>query len=247
MNWYSLVFTDYNNLQIVVNAPDELAAKLVAIQKVNDANMELSLKNNCNERKFTQQDISNISCKLIENPYQKLEKQEDYIPFGDKWVKEIRKWSKNAIIDFLRNNLIEFKAQKEKWSSPSTELPRARITLNEDDFRKLVSGQIIEKIEIKILLQDIGFYKMQEIITLQALENLKPTKFYKEIKHTKKYGVYHWDTFDNATLLLFESDDMEECRLWTINYYGDRLDKAGADYVDLVDDKRNIVKQSRVK
>jgi hypothetical protein len=63
---------------------------------------------------------------------------------------------------------------------------------------------------------------------------------------TKKFAVYHWDTFDNETFLKHEADTLEECEDWVIKHYGERLRESGADRVDIVDDKGDIVKQFNV-
>lgn len=39
-----------------------------------------------------------------------------------------------------------------------------RILLNEDDFKALTGGQIIEKNGVRIALSDIGFSEMMDII-----------------------------------------------------------------------------------
>jgi hypothetical protein len=32
------------------------------------------------------------------------------------------------------------------------------------------------------------------------------------ISHTKKFGIYHWDTFDNETLLIDEADTLAQAQ-----------------------------------
>jgi hypothetical protein len=59
-------------------------------------------------------------------------------------------------------------------------------------------------------------------------------------KHTKKFGVYHWDTFDNETFLKHQADTIQECKVWIVEHYGDRLHERGADRVEIVDDKGDI-------
>ena len=39
-----------------------------------------------------------------------------------------------------------------------------RILLNYEDFEKLTKGEVIKKEDVEIALEDIGFYKMSEII-----------------------------------------------------------------------------------
>jgi len=42
-----------------------------------------------------------------------------------------------------------------------------RISLSEDDFKTLVSGGIVEQNGVKIILRDIGYIRMSEIIDSQ--------------------------------------------------------------------------------
>lgn len=67
------------------------------------------------------------------------------------------------------------------------------------------------------------------------------------IQHTKKYGIYHWDTFDNATSLIGQKDTIKEVRDFVEKEYGDRLSPHGADRVDVVDLNGNVVEIFRVR
>ena len=61
------------------------------------------------------------------------------------------------------------------------------------------------------------------------------------ITHTKEYGVYHWDTFDNETILLNEFDTIEEAEEYIKKKYEGRLNPVqGADKVEIVDQKGKI-------
>ena len=42
------------------------------------------------------------------------------------------------------------------------------------------------------------------------------------IQHKKKYGVYHWDTFDNETILLYQSVSLDKCVEFVDKKYADR-------------------------
>lgn len=66
------------------------------------------------------------------------------------------------------------------------------------------------------------------------------------IKHTKEFGVYHWDTFDNETFLQHESDSYDECVGWIADHYKDRIGNNGADRVEIVDKKGNVVRYFNV-
>ena len=55
-------------------------------------------------------------------------------------------------------------------------------------------------------------------------------------KNKNSYKVYHWDTFDNETLLLFETDSIEKAENYIKNRYNDRLSSNGADKVEIVKD-----------
>ncbi len=62
-------------------------------------------------------------------------------------------------------------------------------------------------------------------------------------KQTKAYGVYYWDTFDNETFILQEFDDSQVAISYVEKRFAGRLRPSGADKIDLVDLKGNIVKQ----
>lgn len=62
------------------------------------------------------------------------------------------------------------------------------------------------------------------------------------IHHKKEFGIYHWDTFDNTTLLIDEADSLEEANEKIKNKYGNRIRCNGADQVDIVDSKGSVVK-----
>lgn len=63
------------------------------------------------------------------------------------------------------------------------------------------------------------------------------------IKHKKNYGVYHWDTFDNETILIDEADTLPQARKIVKEKYKGRIGAHGADKVDIVDKNGNIVEQ----
>lgn len=60
------------------------------------------------------------------------------------------------------------------------------------------------------------------------------------IQHKKEFGIYHWDTFDNETLLVGEADTIEKAVKKVKKRYGDRIRNDGADRVDIVDSKGNV-------
>ena len=60
------------------------------------------------------------------------------------------------------------------------------------------------------------------------------------ISHTKEYGIYHWDTFDNVTLLVAETDTLAQAEAKVKKKYGDRIRSNGADQVEIVDSNGNI-------
>ena len=66
------------------------------------------------------------------------------------------------------------------------------------------------------------------------------------IEHTKEFGVYHWDTFDNEIFLITEADTLEEASQKMKDYYVDRLQERGADQVDIVDLNGNIIESYKV-
>jgi hypothetical protein len=52
----------------------------------------------------------------------------------------------------------------EDFYEPADENRNIRIVLNEDDFKTLISGKEVEKDNVKIILSDIGYAKMINII-----------------------------------------------------------------------------------
>lgn len=66
------------------------------------------------------------------------------------------------------------------------------------------------------------------------------------ILHKKAFGIYHWDTFDNETLLVGEADSLLEAIGFVLGRYHNRISKKGADRVDIVDSKGNVVEKYNV-
>lgn len=60
------------------------------------------------------------------------------------------------------------------------------------------------------------------------------------VSHTKAFGVYHWDTFDNETILIAEADTLEEAEEKTAERYKGRISPHGADKVEIVDKRGNV-------
>lgn len=61
------------------------------------------------------------------------------------------------------------------------------------------------------------------------------------IQHKKKIGVYHWDTFDNETILINEFETFEEADKFVRSRYNGRIGPNGADRIDIVDKQGNIL------
>lgn len=67
------------------------------------------------------------------------------------------------------------------------------------------------------------------------------------ISHKKKFGIYHWDTFDNKTILVDEANTEDEAVEKIKKKYTERISKDGADQVDIVDRDGNIIFKYKVK
>ena len=67
------------------------------------------------------------------------------------------------------------------------------------------------------------------------------------MKHKRAFGIYHWDTFDNETLLVDEADTLKEAQDKVVDKYGKRISESGADQVDIVDQEGNILAKYKVK
>lgn len=67
------------------------------------------------------------------------------------------------------------------------------------------------------------------------------------IKHKKEFGVYHWETFDNNTLLIGEADTISDASNIVEDKYKDRFSTSGADVVEIVDSKGNVRARYPVK
>ena len=66
------------------------------------------------------------------------------------------------------------------------------------------------------------------------------------VSHSKEFGVYHWDTFDNHTLLIEEADTLKEAQDFVKDHYGDRIRSNGVDQVDIVNQAGTIVDKYQV-
>lgn len=85
-------------------------------------------------------------------------------------------------------------------------------------------------------------------IGLKLGENIKRQKKYKDmsIKHKKEFGVYHWDTFDNEIILIFEDNSLAKTEKFVKERYKDRIKDNGADQVDIVNKQGNIIKKYKI-
>jgi len=62
------------------------------------------------------------------------------------------------------------------------------------------------------------------------------------ISRTKEFGVYHWDTFDDETLLIYQSDSLEDAKRFVFERYRGRIGGNGADQVDIVNSRGDVLK-----
>ena len=62
-------------------------------------------------------------------------------------------------------------------------------------------------------------------------------------KFSKAFGIYHWDTFDNETILIGEADTLVDAQQFVQERYKGRLGSNGADRVDIGDQLGEIVDQ----
>ena len=67
------------------------------------------------------------------------------------------------------------------------------------------------------------------------------------ITHTKEFGIYHWDMFDNETLLVGEADTVTKAVKFIDDKYGARISCDGADRVEVVDLSGIILRRFNVK
>ena len=66
-------------------------------------------------------------------------------------------------------------------------------------------------------------------------------------KFDKAYGIYHWDTFDDETILIAEADTRNEAWKYIQDNYKGRLSAQGADRVEIVDRLGNVVESYSTK
>lgn len=66
------------------------------------------------------------------------------------------------------------------------------------------------------------------------------------ITHKKKFGIYHWDTFDNETILVAEANSLEKAMEIVQKHYGNRIGDNRADQVDIVDKAGNVIQKFSV-
>jgi len=64
------------------------------------------------------------------------------------------------------------------------------------------------------------------------------------IQHTKEYGIYHWDTFDNETFLVGETDSLKEAEEKIKKEF--RVAANGADVVEVVNQQGKVVKKFNI-
>jgi len=67
------------------------------------------------------------------------------------------------------------------------------------------------------------------------------------ILHKRAFGIYHWDTFDNETILIAERTELEKAIEFVQKRYAGRISPDGADRVDIVDRDGNIVWKASVR
>ena len=66
------------------------------------------------------------------------------------------------------------------------------------------------------------------------------------ISHKKEFGVYHWDTFDDVTLLIDEFDTLLESQGFIAKRWKGRLKLNGANQVDIVDRVGTVVESHKI-
>ena len=66
------------------------------------------------------------------------------------------------------------------------------------------------------------------------------------ITHTKEFGIYHWDTFDNETFLVGEANTLPEAITFVKGRYYNRISRSGADQVEIIDLKGNVVEKYHI-
>lgn len=66
------------------------------------------------------------------------------------------------------------------------------------------------------------------------------------ITHTKEFGIYHWDIFDNETILIGEANTLVEAKAFVKGRYHNRISNRGADRVDIVNLQGNVVEKYHV-
>jgi hypothetical protein len=67
------------------------------------------------------------------------------------------------------------------------------------------------------------------------------------IEHTQEFGIYHWDTFDNTTVLVDEATTLQKAIHKVKKRYKGRLDSNCADRVDIVNLNGDVVEKYQVK
>lgn len=65
-----------------------------------------------------------------------------------------------------------------------------------------------------------------------------------KLQQVKNFRIFHWDTFDNETLLVSETDTLSEAQVIIKEKY--KISDSGADQVDIVDRHGNIVEKFKI-
>jgi len=66
------------------------------------------------------------------------------------------------------------------------------------------------------------------------------------ITHTKPFGIYYWDTFDNETFLISEAGTLKKAIAKVHKRFKGRIKDDGADRVDIVDLQGTVVEKFKV-
>jgi len=146
-------------------------------------------------------------------------------------LEHCKKWPENIYVYQTKNPARYFKFLN---LIPKNSILGTTIETNRDMSNVSKAPSAKERYEAMKILQFRKFVTSEPILRFDI--EIMP------IQHKKNFGVYHWDTFDNTTFLMDEADTFKKAEKIVQKKYGDRLSSNGADQVDIVDKKGNVVK-----
>jgi hypothetical protein len=102
------------------------------------------------------------------------------------------------------------------WNTRNVPPLKTLIILGDDDFQKLINGEVVEKAGVKIALSDIGFLRMQEIIDKNYNKSLNETYPKQQKQYADVDFIEYTDNDDNYVEPERNCSDWVDMRLYCL-------------------------------